>query len=183
MLSRMARSVGRSWCCSFTTRNMETVEDWDMVRIWWESTEMRLARVFHWGIVIDSFLFHFISINETAGVAQLDPLRNYRDVYSLGPNPRRKKLLAHEEIIALTNRLVGVILPYDRLFCNCRHYTDYVIYGRTFGVTPNFDGSNWRIGKSCPLHRKLERGMNFEDDDFYLLDGHKLKHKINPTPD
>ena len=80
------------------------------------------------------------------------------------------------------SRLVDVEFIYDRLYCNCRHFVDYVVYGRTFGRRWNPDLSDWKISKNCPLHRILERGMDFEDDDFYLEDGEKNKYKLNPIP-
>nr|XP_018911388.1 PREDICTED: uncharacterized protein LOC109040062 [Bemisia tabaci] len=94
-----------------------------------------------------------------------------------GPLPWRDTV-DPQTAIALAKRMVGKELLYRRHRCNCRHYTDYLLYGETFGTW--WDVTYMTISDDCPLHEPLNSATNVTSS-FTLRDGFGNTTPLGPV--
>nr|XP_018905259.1 PREDICTED: uncharacterized protein LOC109035897 [Bemisia tabaci] len=81
-----------------------------------------------------------------------------------------RSTLKPESAIILARRMVGRVLLYRSSRCNCRHYTDYLLYGQTYGFLwdPTY---NSMMSQDCPLHRIVTNADDVNAPEFTLMDG------------
>nr|XP_018901205.1 PREDICTED: uncharacterized protein LOC109033180 [Bemisia tabaci] len=76
----------------------------------------------------------------------------------------RKLLDLNAKAIPLAYRMTKTDLPYNLFNCNCRHYCDFLTYGKTYGTYLN--PGYLPMSKRCPLANAIE----IRDGKFQLED-------------
>ncbi|CAH0385217.1 unnamed protein product [Bemisia tabaci] len=63
--------------------------------------------------------------------------------------------------------------------CNCRHYTDYLLHGRTYGLfwDPTY---NSHMSSDCPFHRIVTNDDDVNSDKFTLKNGYGKAIELGP---
>ena len=82
--------------------------------------------------------------------------------------------------LSLARRINGVVLPYNLLTCNCRHYADYLTYGKTFGE--RWKWSYWAMSDRCPLYARIGKHTVVSSSNFVFRDKHNNTYHLNDDP-
>ncbi|CAH0766818.1 unnamed protein product [Bemisia tabaci] len=111
-------------------------------------------------------------------ISTAEYLRDYHYI-EIGPLKGRKRINPKVGR-ALALRMIGIMFTYRAHRCNCPHYTDYLLYGTTYG-TPA-DITYQTISADCPLYYPLTSKTNVWDEDFTLQDYYGNKIKLGKPP-
>ncbi|XP_072158216.1 uncharacterized protein [Bemisia tabaci] len=78
----------------------------------------------------------------------------------LPPRPTEGRPVVAEKGAIIARRLHNRMLPYHITRCNCNHYADYLVYGRTFGRKKKL----WYqpMNASCPLYTRIHANTEAE---------------------
>ncbi|XP_018901536.2 uncharacterized protein [Bemisia tabaci] len=74
--------------------------------------------------------------------------------------------------------MIGMKFRYRIIRCNCRHYVDYLKYGKTYGRWWDLS-YNW-MSDDCPLYAPFNSNSKVNTKEFTLYDKHKIPAELAP---
>ncbi|CAH0388295.1 unnamed protein product [Bemisia tabaci] len=188
--------------CLLLSRGMGTkmtygsvcVDTGDVIKVSYFSCRQIFLPPYHAAFALNRH--HIMHIGGRGGKLrpQIAFVRMFRNLWTkfpvevLKPDPARKPVVEKGLIIAARMNRLFDALPFRRLTCNCRHYTDYFVYGKTFGSWKTFGEGYWPIDARCPLHREITNETDVTAPDFTLLDKYGKPYRLlsnwtNPIED